>query len=121
LDIEVTLRDGSVRKANSVQMMNFGLTNFPGWQCNVHRSLYIHNDGILWAGNCKFQKLGNVYEAFEPLTEPVTCDGRLCVCAIDIQIEKHNTSPDQELDVPLHFKRESMDKISKSRNKSGNA
>jgi hypothetical protein len=92
LDVEVMLAGKSVWKANTVQMMNFGLTKFPGWECHVHKSLYIHNDGALWAGNCRFQKLGNVFSAFDPLLGPVTCDGRMCLCAIDIQLEKHNKS-----------------------------
>jgi hypothetical protein len=99
LDLEVALKDGSIWQANSAQLMNFGLTNFPGWQCDVHKSLYIHNDGVLWAGNCRFQNLGNVYTAFEPLTGPVTCDGRLCFCPVDVQIEKHNPSPGKGFDI----------------------
>ena len=114
LDLDVILKDGSVWKADSLQMLNFGLANFPGWECHVHKSLYIHNDGVLWAGNCKFQKLGNVYETIKPLLGPVICDGRLCICTIDIQIEKHNRSPGKEIDVPLYFRREWLDRDPKN-------
>lgn len=114
-DVVVELRDGSQGVANATQMMNFELTNFPGWVCNVQNSLYIHNDGVLWAGNCKFKDLGNVYESFEALTEPVVCDGRLCVCVIDIQIEKHKPDPKLDVLVPDQFRRSSYDKKAKSR------
>lgn len=113
-DIEIELSDGTLALGNSMQMVNFELANFPGWECHVQNSLYIHNDGVLWAGNCKFADLGNVYESFRSLGGPVTCDGRLCVCPIDVQIEKSRPRNGQAQPVQEQFRRATHDRKPKN-------
>lgn len=109
-DVSVTLSDGRIAKTNAFQLANCGLTNFPGWTCNVGNSFYIHNDNAIWAGLCRFKRLGTIDSSFVPLECPVTCDGRLCHCVTDIRQHKFNAMPGNVCMVRPEFRREAIDK-----------
>lgn len=97
LDVMVRLNDGTTWKTSAVQLVNSGVHNFPKWVCAIQDSLWVDNDGVVWAGNCRFQKLGHLYEGFEPLSAPVTCDGRLCMCVTDVKVHKIRPSSPADL------------------------
>ena len=62
------------------------LNDFRTWTCNAGiETLYIHNDGNIYRGNCKFGgEIGNINTDFQLPTEPIICGKEKCNCAADL-------------------------------------
>ncbi len=89
------LDDGSIlsgKNANPVQFINYGMTNFEGYVCEIGlKSLFVHYDGKIQLGNCMVGGIIGEIEDFENIkwpTYPVICNKTLCHCATDVNISK---------------------------------
>lgn len=93
-DIEVTDCYLKVTEMNANQLVNAGLNDFRGWECDIGKaSLYIENDGRVKRASCGVGGyLGNIYTGFTLPSDSVICnkifnEGR-CTCISDIRISK---------------------------------
>jgi organic radical activating enzyme len=89
------LDDGSIvsgNDANPLQFINFGMTNFEGYTCEIGlKSLFVHYHGGIQMGNCMVGGFIGEIENFENIqwpTEPVICNKTECHCATDVNVSK---------------------------------
>lgn len=89
------LDDGSSlagNDANPLQFINFGMTNFEGYMCEIGlKSLFVHYDGRIQMGNCMVGGYIGEVQDFENIkwpSRPVVCTKTLCHCATDVLISK---------------------------------
>ena len=83
----VYLSDGSTIEVNTDQIHNNNLHYWEGWFCNVGvDSLFIDNDYTVYAGNCRNDKLGNLFDKdFALFSAPKKCKQEKCTsCASDL-------------------------------------
>ena len=87
----VELKDGSEVNISANQLYDKDLHHWKGWLCNAGvTSIYIDNDFSVYAGTCKNDNLGNLFdENFKFLTEYTICRKESCTaCASDLYTEK---------------------------------
>jgi MoaA/NifB/PqqE/SkfB family radical SAM enzyme len=87
----VELKDGSKIEVFANQLYDKGLHYWEGWYCNAGvTSIYIDNNFEVYSGNCKNDKMGNLFdENFSFLKEQTICKRKLCTaCSSDLYAGK---------------------------------
>ena len=60
-----------------------------GWLCWAGiESLFIASNGDVFVATCRNTKLGNIYNDFDMLSQPVICKKSWCACAADLNTSK---------------------------------
>lgn len=81
-----------VEKANCVDFINSGMTNFKDYSCEIGlKSLFIDFDGEVFLANCKINgSIGNINnpDNIKWPTAPTICTKTLCHCTSDVNINK---------------------------------
>ena len=83
----VFLQDGTSVEVSTDQIHSKNLHHWKDWYCNVGiDSIYIDNDYTVYAGMCKNDNLGNLFdENFSFFTEPNKCKQETCSsCTSDL-------------------------------------
>lgn len=87
----VHLLDGSKLEISADQLYDKNLHYWQGWHCNVGvDSIFIDNDYTVYAGQCRNDKLGNLFDNdFKFFEEPTICKQISCTpCATDLYSHK---------------------------------
>lgn len=83
----VHLKDKSTIEVNTDQIHNNNLHYWEGWFCNVGiDSIFIDNDFTVYAGQCRNDNLGNLFDVnFALFDSPTVCKQKKCTsCATDL-------------------------------------
>lgn len=84
--------NGNVVKPNTVDLINSGLTNFNGYECEVGlKELFIDQHGNVFLGNCMINgSIGNINDpdSVKWPTTPTICTKNLCHCTSSVNINK---------------------------------
>jgi hypothetical protein len=87
----VELKDGSEINIDAYQLSDNNLHHWKDWHCKAGvTSIYIDDDFSVYAGTCKNDKLGNLFdENFSFLNDYTICKKEKCTeCASDLYAEK---------------------------------
>ena len=83
----VTLKDGTIIEVKADQIYDKNLHHWEGWFCNVGvDSIFVDSDFTVYAGNCRNDKLGNLFDKdFSLFDKPTICKQKKCTsCTSDL-------------------------------------